>query len=703
MSYSQYIIIGLLDFLLGLAVFIVNPRKKRNLFYFLFSASIAAWTASFYLIFHSSNHLLAGRITVLAGLFIPLTFYYFVKYFLDENSPGLFLELLYFIPILAVLLISLPFDFYVKSVEVVNNEILFQPGAIYSLNGLFLLFTVIFSIFLLIRKFFKADSLMKYQLSILFWGAVFALLCGIAFNYILPLMGHSEFNVLGNASTVVLLSFYSFAILKFRLMDIVIIVNRSLAYAMVALVFWLLSVFGLFFVPQYFKLLYIPYIQIFLVLVMVLIIGETFKLLRIFLQNTAEKVLIKGWYDSDKILADVAAELAPIFDTHGILNLLKRQFSEELEIEILNLFQIQNDGATKQYVYHSDQSQTLQSSHPLILAIDQKHETIRISDLPEDARKSIDDMTFRKGRIIFPLLSSSQLVGFFILGSKATGDAYDMKDIALFRTLINQIIPVFDRTLPYEHIKKDFDANQKKLYDKKLYDTERLLARSEKIASMANLIQEYNHEIRTPLGIMRLEVVNNLPDDLADKTGLKKLKHSLLQEIDRAADIVETTLRLTKPKERKEVDLNLNDIIEESIKLYQPVGVELIKEFNSLPLIKGDPEDLRLVFVNLIKNAREAIPETGIIRIKTYSSVEDGETLVNAEVNDNGVGIPKENFERIFEPFFSTHITKGRGLGLSIVFRIIREHLGKIEVESKVGVGSTFKVQLPSVKSTILP
>jgi signal transduction histidine kinase len=180
------------------------------------------------------------------------------------------------------------------------------------------------------------------------------------------------------------------------------------------------------------------------------------------------------------------------------------------------------------------------------------------------------------------------------------------------------------------------------------------------------------------------------------------MKASLLQQIARAADIVETTLRLTQPKERKEVELNLNEVIEDALKLYQPIGVKLTKELGPLPPIKGDFEDLRLVFVNLIKNAREAISDAGVIRIKTYPSIDNEQPFVCAEVSDNGTGIPKENLERIFEPFFSTHVTKGRGLGLSIVFRIIREHLGKIEVSSEVGAGSTFKVQLPALRAAPL-
>jgi signal transduction histidine kinase len=253
-----------------------------------------------------------------------------------------------------------------------------------------------------------------------------------------------------------------------------------------------------------------------------------------------------------------------------------------------------------------------------------------------------------------------------------------------------QSLAMLDRVAHYETMQRNFDANQKKLYD-----TERLLARSEKIASMAGLIQEYNHEIRTPLAIMSSKILS-LPDDAKELGDFKEIKEYFQKQISRASDIVDSTLRLSKPKERHEIDLDLNEVIENALTLYQPIGAEVVKELNSLPIIKGDFEDLKLVFINLIKNAREAIPDKGTITIRTAAARENDAPLVVAEVSDTGVGIPKENLDKIFEPFFSTNVTKGRGLGLSIVFRIVREHLGSIEVKSQPGQGATFILKFPA-------
>jgi signal transduction histidine kinase len=111
----------------------------------------------------------------------------------------------------------------------------------------------------------------------------------------------------------------------------------------------------------------------------------------------------------------------------------------------------------------------------------------------------------------------------------------------------------------------------------------------------------------------------------------------------------------------------------------------------TVPSIEGQAEDLQILVTNLLQNAKEAMPNGGTITIKTTSDEEH----VIITIADTGCGIPEELREKVFEPFFSTHVTKGRGLGLPIVFRIVREHLGTLELISEVNKGTTFVIKLP--------
>jgi signal transduction histidine kinase len=125
---------------------------------------------------------------------------------------------------------------------------------------------------------------------------------------------------------------------------------------------------------------------------------------------------------------------------------------------------------------------------------------------------------------------------------------------------------------------------------------------------------------------------------------------------------------------------------------------EVIKEYGDIPQIECLPQQLNQVFMNLLLNAAQAITTHGQIKIKTYRKDKD----IIIEISDTGIGIPKDNIARIFEPFFTTkEVGKGTGLGLSVAYGIVQKHNGKIEVESEVNKGTTFRVILPCARSGI--
>jgi len=431
----------------------------------------------------------------------------------------------------------------------------------------------------------------------------------------------------------------AYAITKHELMDIRVVITRAAAYGLVGGLL-IASFIGLnsFALPQAAAMAANALLALFWALAA--------HRLRAFIQTPLEEKWITDWYDSDKLINHIATRLIPVLAKEEAFKIIAEELKSAIKIKNIEIRSGQQE-------------------------IDLK------------------DITQTKTGLIIPLSSSEGLEGALILGQKTSEDSYNEKDLTIFRTIMVQAMAIFDRIRPYEKIKKDFEANQKKLYD-----TERLLARSERIASLANTIREYNHEIKTPLSIIRGEAAL-LVKEPRDPKYLEWFKSLVYEQVDRANDIVESTLRLSTPKERKEISLNLNDVMDGALKLFPLTGVHLEKELGALPPVSGDPEDLQLVFINLFKNAVEAMPDGGTLRLKSYWQKTGEESFAVAEIADTGAGIPPENLDRIFEPFFSSHVTKGRGLGLSIVFRVIREHLGSIEVKSEVGKGSAFIVKIP--------
>jgi len=538
----------------------------------------------------------------------------------------------------------------VKEVVFVGSRTEINFGPLFFAHSAYLLGCVGFSLFHLWDKYRKSIGLVRTQLGYVFLGFFISTFLSIITNVILPTFAYFELTSFGPSFMLIMVGFISYAITKHRLLDISVIISRALA-----------EVLAVFFHGTIYLILvwfYVNYISAkidfpFLVWTVAygILVGQTHQSVRLFIQTTSDKVFLKGKYDYYKELSEISSRVTRTLSLENILSTLQRAFYEVIEV-----------------------------SNPRIY-LWEDFDRPEVRELME-----VKEMSFRGEDLVIPCRLEDRLIAIIVLGKKLSEDAYTDEDLRLLQVLANQTAVALDHTRTYEEIKQDYEASREKLLE-----TERLLARSERIASLANLIREYNHEIKTPLAILRNELAL-LPDD----PSLENFREKAIKAIERIKDIVESTLRLSDVGKRKIEDVNLNEVIEESLKLFPPSGVEVIKELSPLPTIKGDSDDLKMVLVNLIKNAVEAMPQGGELRLKSYTEQEQDKTYVILEVKDTGVGIPKENLEKIFEPFFSTHVTKGRGLGLSIVFRVVREHGGKIQVESELGKGSTFRVALPS-------
>jgi signal transduction histidine kinase len=266
------------------------------------------------------------------------------------------------------------------------------------------------------------------------------------------------------------------------------------------------------------------------------------------------------------------------------------------------------------------------------------------------------------------------LIGFFALGKKLSEDPYTDEDLRLLTVLSNQAAIALDHTRSYEKIKVDLET------------TERQLERSSRLASLGTLSAGVTHEIRNPLTVIRSET-ERLANQERDIAYLKDYRALMLKHIDRIAAIVERMLGMAKEAPKQEENIDLNEIIESSLQLVNMGRITLHKDFNLVPLVVGDPVQIEEVFMNLAQNAVQAMTDGGTLTLRTY--IDEGRAV--AEVSDTGKGIPEEIKEKIFDPFFSTR-HEGVGLGLSIAYRIIREHGGDIKITSEVGKGTTFKI-----------
>ena len=230
---------------------------------------------------------------------------------------------------------------------------------------------------------------------------------------------------------------------------------------------------------------------------------------------------------------------------------------------------------------------------------------------------------------------------------------------------------------------------------------------AERVHALTLLAGSLAHEIGNPLNalhihlqlmareVRKLQRIDGVPDlkEAVDRLG--GFLGVATGEIDRLDYIITEFLQALRPSAPKLQAGSLNDTGQETLALLRPEledrGLKVVSELaSSLPPVLFDPAQLKQVLVNLIKNAMQAMPPQGTLTVRSGSTQE----AVWMAVSDTGPGIPPEQLNRIFEPFYTTK-NKGTGLGLLIVQRIIRDHGGRIELESTVGKGTTFKLWLP--------
>jgi two-component system, NtrC family, sensor kinase len=229
------------------------------------------------------------------------------------------------------------------------------------------------------------------------------------------------------------------------------------------------------------------------------------------------------------------------------------------------------------------------------------------------------------------------------------------------------------------------------------------LIHEDKMIALGKLVASAVHEINNPLSgihaLARLMHQRYEEGSLMDEER-EQFKHYLRlidTESARCSTIVGNLLSFSREQKMEERDFQLNELIQKVVSLFRHRfelnQVHLAMELaENLPQMLGDPGQIQQCLVNLFFNAMEAMPEGGQITVRTRW--ETSQNLIRLEVEDKGVGIPQELMSRIFEPFYSTkNQDKGVGLGLSVVYGIIKEHLGSIRVESEVGIGSTFTIK----------
>jgi two-component system, NtrC family, sensor kinase len=243
------------------------------------------------------------------------------------------------------------------------------------------------------------------------------------------------------------------------------------------------------------------------------------------------------------------------------------------------------------------------------------------------------------------------------------------------------------------------DANEKlRQANEDLLDTQRLLTQSERSAVAGQMAATFAHEIGSPLSAISTHL-ELMAEDIATSDDARRRLKLIQDQVNRITGFVEELLSETRAAMQARSPVQLNHILQQLLFFLEQhltrCRVNIETHFSpDLPEIEANPQQLQQVFLNLLNNACDAMPNGGNVIVETSHHSDASGKYVVASVADNGTGIAEEKQGHIFEPFFTTKdLNRGTGLGLSIAAKIIRQHQGTIELQSAPGSGSKFTIR----------
>ena len=686
---------GLSATVLGAFVFMRKPESALHKVYAFFCLSISVWSYAYFFWLtadEESAALFWSRILMAAAIFIPITAFHHLIKLINIRIPRRVIVSNY-----AFSLILALSNFGPWIVKSVTQKDMFSywpnPGVLFHLHLLQFAVLAVWGLFIIKRQLRQAYGLRQNQLRLLFlaevvgWGGGFL-------NY--PLWYDIPIRPYGNILVSVYTLIFAYAMVRYRLLDIEIVLKKSLIYALLLILLllpcYLLVVWG-----QLSAFGSINYVFSILTLGLFILVGFFYPKLRFRTEEALERALFRKRVDYRETLLRSSRDMVSIVDIKALSAKLVQTVGKSLGIEKVSLLL---DNATNGS-FHLEASAGLnleQSEHvslsregPLVQLLQQRKEPIVREELEwvpvgPETPQTVVTMAKLCAEISLPIISKGKLIGILNLGQKEDKTIYSNEDLELLATLANQAAIAIENARLYENLKQSQDT----------------LRRADRLSSLGLLTAGLAHEIRNPLVAIRTftQLLPERYDDAEFREGFQGLA---LKEVDRICGLINDLLSFARPSKPNVAPENVNDVVENIARILETQakekGVVILREFGeNLPKIWIDREQMKQVFMNLILNAIQAMREGGSINISSRSISRNGAEpagdFVQVEIRDTGVGIPEENLQHIFDPFFTSK-DEGSGLGLAVSHQIVQEHGGFVTVESQVGKGTAFFVHVP--------
>jgi signal transduction histidine kinase len=708
----------LLPFLIGIFVIAKGREKKDSILFGLTCIASSIWglgAFKFSLATSDDTALFWIKIAHIGIILTPTFFFHYIcqltKYYKKILITSVYLFAIFFMGL----------NFLYKNfiyIHLVFNQFYFFFFDI-NKNPFYLIFYIIFywiivlfSFYILIIFFRSSTGIKRTQLKYFIIGCLIAWLGPIVMFLLvfgIPIYPYS--NILVGVYPFV----FAYAILRYRLMDINIVLKKTAVYSLSA---GILTSFFVVIVISMTKLLseMAGITSLTIMVIAAITIAMLFNPLKNRIQKIIDKIFYKKTYDYYATIRKVSHELTSMFDLKKIYNFIGDIIFSTLGLKNIYLLSVEpsgdyevvyhmpykkdegrrvnagnsgNNGGRIQETEYSEEDEKrdkkrlkiaqdclmtkfLKTSENIVI----KDELPGIIDLL--GQETIDCIKIHlelfDGEVLVPVFVDDKLSFFIILGEKLSGDMFTNEDIKLLETISDQTAIAIK------------NAN---LYVEKV--------NSERLASMGMMSATFAHEVRNPLTSIKT-FAQLMPERHNDPEFNSTFSKIVVNEIERVDGLIRDLLHFSSGKVLPSMDdIDITALIDEVLE-YQKIKLELERRKISVEKIyrdvkiniMGDLKKLRQAFINIISNGCQAMGENGILKVNINPNGRNVDILIS----DTGEGISREDISRIFEPFYTTK-SLGIGLGLAISKKIIEDHGGNIKVKSELSKGTTFVVSLP--------
>jgi len=617
-----------------------------------------------------------------------------------------------------VFLFFTPSSLFISGLNTYSFGTIARAGPVYHAFAAVTGITVCYCFFTLYSAMRKArENELKNRIKYILGGVGLSIVL-LVLN-IFPILGFAVYPP-GNFSFIPAI-FLAFGVLKYDLLDIGAVIRRGMIYFMLTVLLAFFYIIIIYLVNSFIMVsekssVVLPFL---LALFMVLLFNPIKESVQKFIDN----LFFRGRYDYQQLLKEISREMASLLKMHQIRELLLTSISSALQVSPVCLL-LYDSGQARFLLYSYGEDgeiegqRLLDRRHPLVGFLEKSEEPLskitaeRLGQRYEKREEILQFFNDLKTTMIIPMLSQKRLLGMIALGNKKSGELLVHEDMELLTTIANQAVTAIENAHAYEEIEKlnlelerkvaQRTASLRKTLEEK-EKTQKQLVQSESLAAIGQLVAGAAHELNNPLASASSLIQSSLETiSKAEKTGddvADDLKFSL-KELRRMRDIVKSLLDLSRQTQVYVEPVPVNVAIDDALRIlynqYKYLRVEIEKNYDeNLPVVEGNFANLGQVFINVIKNALQALPN-GVGRIILTTSYDSGKDSVAIECRDTGKGIPARHLKDIFKPFFTTKgVGEGTGLGLYISHEIVKKHGGSIDVTSEEGRGTSLTIELP--------